>query len=82
MLHSFHLLLVTPAKLGYCDFHLHKSTPGPSCSEHRKLNNLINDKHVNCCSQGIFKYIDIVTTHIFSAKNINVFAIFEDRNFS
>ena len=31
----------------------------PSCSKHCKLNKLVNEKLVNCCSDGIYKYIDI-----------------------
>ena len=30
---------------------------GHSCSKHRQPNKLINDKLINCCSYGIFKYI-------------------------
>ena len=55
-----------------------------TCGSER-VNELVNDKLVDCCSIGIFKYKDIFVakaTHIFSAKNINVFAIFQDRNFN
>ena len=64
---------------------------GPSCSKHRLLNELVNDKLVNCCNYGIFRYIDSLlqknvssfckakAIHIFSANNINMFAIFQDR---
>ena len=56
---------------------------GPSCSKHHWLNKLVNDKLVNYCSYGIFKYTDIFAAKMcVAAKNINVFAIFQDRNFN
>ena len=33
--------------------------PGPTCSRHRLLNELVNDNLFNCCSYSIFKDIDI-----------------------
>ena len=41
---------------------------GPSCSKNCYLSKLVNDKLVNSCSQGIFKYIDI-----FFCKNVSSF---------
>ena len=69
----------------------HSMSPGPSCSKHSKPNKLINNKLVKFCSYDIFKYVVIFACknvssfcnhNIFSAKTINVFAIFQDRNFN
>ena len=60
--------------------------PWSSWSKYHSLNELVNDKLVNCCSYGIFKYTDIFATKMWVAfamqKLINVFAIFQDRNFN
>ena len=65
--------------------------PGPSCSKHLLFKKLFTDKLVSCCSyKDIFKFIEIFAakfcntkaTHIFSAKTINVLAIFQDRSFN
>ena len=34
-------------------------SPGPSCSKHCLIKDFVNEKLVNYCSLGIFKYIDI-----------------------
>ena len=36
--------------------------PWSSWSKYHSLNELVNDKLVNCCSYGIFKYTDIFAT--------------------
>ena len=41
--------------------------PGPSCSKHCKLNKLISGKFINCCSLGVFKYIDIFVAKMWVA---------------
>ena len=67
--------------------------PGPSCSKHRKLNELVKGYFVNCFSGFNIQYSDIFCWknvssfckfyhHIFFSKNTSIYAIFNDQSYN
>ena len=66
---------------------------GPSCSKRRYLNELVSGQNINSSSKYNIKFTRIFAekkmwvaftkaTHIFSAKNISIYAIFNGQSFN
>ena len=71
------------------DLFKQEETSGPSCSKHRKLNELVSGQNVNCSSKSNIKFTGIFAEKMwvafawhFSAKILAYDTIFNDQSFN